>query len=179
MACAHALPERVSRLELVSSLAPLDAPAASKGMNAQSQALFDLAAADPSVFATQIEALLNSGMSLYQIITSGLPDEDQSLFAQEPLCNAYQRNMIEATRSGADGIISDFLLYAQPWGFAPSNIRCDTRLWQGLCDINVPPAMGQHLASIIPDCRATFIEHAAHYLLYRDWREILAQMVVD
>jgi len=176
MACACQLPERVSRLGLVSSVAPFDNPNGTDGMNEQSKALYALALADPVTFRAQIEALVSSGEALYQIMTAGLPEEDTRLFDSEPLAGMYRNNMDEAVRSGVDGIVSDMLLYPQSWGFQLGDIGCETYLWQGMKDINVPPAMGQYLAEVIPGCSPEFLSEDAHFLLFSHWQKILSRL---
>lgn len=177
MACAHQLPERVFRLGLASSMAPFDTPQATDGMNEQSKALFSLALADHDTFAAQIASLATNGEVLFHIMTAGLPPEDQVLFGNAAMRSMYQADMAEAVSQGVDGIVSDMLLYPRPWGFEPSGITCETLLWQGMKDINVPPAMGRHLASMIPQCRSSFLPEEAHYLLFNRWEEILSELV--
>lgn len=178
MACAYMLPERISRLGLVSSVAPFDNPNGTDGMNEQSRALYALALADPATFGQQIESLVSSGEALFQIMTAGLPEEDRQLFASESLAGMYRKNMDEAVRSGVAGIVSDMLLYPQPWGFQPGDINCETCLWQGMKDINVPPSMGGYLAGEILDCNAFYLAEEAHFLLFSYWREILRRLTL-
>lgn len=173
MACASRMPERVSRLGLASSLAPMDIPGLTEGMNEQTRALYALAQADPSAFAAQIVALATSPEVVYQIMTAGLPPEDAVLFEDKAMRTMYMSDMAMAIETGVEGIVSDMLLYTLPWGFNPSDISCETLLWQGMRDINVPPAMGQHLAAVIPACRSEFSTNLGHYLLFARWREIL------
>jgi len=173
MACAYMLPERVSRLGLVSSVAPFDNPNGTDGMNEQSRALYALALADPETFRLQIESLVSSGEILYQIMIAGLPEEDRQLFASESLSGMYRKNMDEAVRSGVAGIVSDMLLYPRSWGFQPRDINCETCLWQGMKDINVPPSMGRYLSGEILDCNTFYLTEEAHFLLFSHWREIL------
>lgn len=177
MACAIQLPKRVTRLGLVSSLAPMDIPHITDGMNEQSLALFHLAQTDADAFTAQIQALVTSGDVLFHIMAAGLPQNDQVILNHEPVHAMYLADMNEAVASGIDGIVSDMLLYPHPWGFTPAQILCPTLLWQGMADINVPPAMGQHLAEEIPNCEPFFIPEQAHYLLFNHWSEILSELI--
>ena len=177
MACAHEIPERISRLGLVSSLAPFDNPGGLDGMNDQSRALFALAAADSELFAAQIEGLVTDGGILYQLMTAGLPEPDAALFSSEAMVWMYQTNMKESVRTGVDGIVSDMLLYPQFWGFDPAAIDCETLLWQGMKDINVPAAMGKYLSETIPGCRASFVPGQGHFLLFSHWDGILKSLI--
>ena len=174
MGCAHRMPERITRLGLISSIAPFDNPYGTEGMNAQSLALYGLAQADPDTFNAQIQALATSGDSVYQIMTAGLPEPDSQIFTNTDMETMYRENMIEAVHSGVAGIVSDMLLIPKKWEFRPEDIRCETSLWQGLADINVPPDMGKYLNQAIPDCSATFLPGEGHFLLFTHWKKILA-----
>lgn len=177
MACGCKMPERITRLALVSSVAPFNNPHGTDGMNAQSKALYELALADPEAFETQIQTLVTDGEMLFQIMTGGLPEPDSHVFANADMAAMYRGNMIEAVRPGVAGLVSDMLLMPAEWGFRPGDIRCRTFLWQGLADINVPPAMGKYLSETIPDCSATFLPDEAHFLLFKHWQKILTTIV--
>ena len=44
-------------------------------------------------------------------------------------------------------------------------------------DASTPLPMAQHMASAIPNCRATFLPGEGHFLLFNHWKEILAVLV--
>ena len=173
MACAHQLPDRCSMLGLVSSVAPFDNSHGTQGMNSQSEALYQLALADPQAFSAQIDALVTDGDTLFQIMTSALPDIDQAVFSQQLFKKMYLSNMREAIYHSVDGTVSDMLLFPRAWGFSPQDISCKTLLWQGEGDCNVPSTMGRFLSETIPHCTSYFIPNSGHYLLFTRWREIL------
>jgi len=173
MACACRMPGRITRLGLASSTAPFDNPSGTEGVNAQSKALYALALADPETFNARIQALATDGETLFQIMTAGLPEPDIQVFANDDIATMYRANMAEAIRPGVSGIISDMLLLPKAWEFRPEDINCTTFLWQGLADINVPPAMGTYLSEAIPDCKATFLPGEGHFLLFTHWKEIV------
>jgi len=54
---------------------------------------------------------------------------------------------------------------AGQWGFRLDAIKPVVLLWQGEDDVLVPPAMGRHLATQIPNCHATFFPGAGHLLI--------------
>ena len=53
-------------------------------------------------------------------------------------------------------------LIARPWGFDLDAMKVPVLLWHGELDRNVPVAAGRYLASVFPDCRATFYVEDAH-----------------
>lgn len=177
MACAYQLPERITHLGLVSCLAPFNNPHGTDGMNEQSKALYGLALSDPATFEAQIKMLATDGEVLFQIMTGGLPPEDQAVISLEGIKTMYLENMHEALRSGVDGIVSDMLIFPRDWCFSPSEIRCDTYLWQGGKDMNVPLHMGKWLAETIPSCDSFIIDDDAHFLLFTHWEEIFGKLL--
>jgi len=177
MACALKMADHITRLGLASSIAPFDNPYGAEGMNAQSKAFYELALADPEAFHAQVQALATDGETLFQIITAGLPEPDTQLFTNDDLATMYRANMAESMRTGVAGIVSDTILLPRAWGFRPEDIGCDTYLWQGLADANVPPGMGRYLSEAIPGCQATFLPGAGHFLLFAHWKEILATVM--
>lgn len=177
MACAHRMPERITRLALISSIAPFDNPYGTDGMNTQSIALYGLALVDPGAFNTQIQALVSDSDALYQIMTSGLPEPDIKVFANSGMKSMYQADMAESVRYGVAGIVSDMLLIPQKWGFRPEDIGCRTYLWQGQADISVSPDMGKYLSQAIPDCSATVLPGEGHFLLFTHWKNILTTVI--
>jgi pimeloyl-ACP methyl ester carboxylesterase len=57
------------------------------------------------------------------------------------------------------------VLLGRSWGFRLDAIKPVVVLWQGEDDVLVPPAMGRHLATQIPNCHATFFPGAGHLLI--------------
>ena len=171
-ACAYRIPERISQLCLINSMAPFDNPYGIEGMNERSQALFKLTRSDPREFEAQIQPLATDGETLLQIMTAELPPQDVRVFAMPGMAEMYRADMAEAIRQGVTGIVSDMLLLSRDWGFRLENISCKTYLWQGLEDINVPPDMGHYLAEAIPSCQSHFIHDHGHFLLFPYWKKI-------
>ena len=71
-------------------------------------------------------------------------------------------SLSEAYRSGSRGPAWEMALYARPWGFRLEDIRTPVYLSHGEQDANAPVTMGRHLASVIPECQATFHAGEGH-----------------
>jgi pimeloyl-ACP methyl ester carboxylesterase len=71
-------------------------------------------------------------------------------------------SLTEAYRSGSRGAAWEMGLYARPWGFRLEDIRTPVYLSHGEQDANAPAAMGRYLASVIPECQATFHAGEGH-----------------
>jgi len=56
----------------------------------------------------------------------------------------------EGVRTGADGIVDDYLALLKPWGFDLAEVTCPTTVMVAQEDTNVPPAHGRWLAERLP-----------------------------
>jgi pimeloyl-ACP methyl ester carboxylesterase len=56
----------------------------------------------------------------------------------------------EAFRTGADGILDDYLALYRPWGFGLATVSCPTTVMVAEEDTSVPPAHGRWLAERLP-----------------------------
>jgi pimeloyl-ACP methyl ester carboxylesterase len=89
------------------------------------------------------------------------------------ICHASTR---EAFRAGLLGHAWEGFLLTRPWGFGVENIRMPVNLWHGIADPDAPVGMGRAIARLLPDCRAHFLEGESHLLLFKYWKEILAEL---
>jgi pimeloyl-ACP methyl ester carboxylesterase len=88
----------------------------------------------------------------------------------------YAAMKAEAFRQGPTAFATELALAARPWGFRLEDIRVPVHLWHGGLDVSTPLFMGQHLAAVIPGCRAHFVPDAGHFLAYERWPEILRDL---
>jgi pimeloyl-ACP methyl ester carboxylesterase len=86
-------------------------------------------------------------------------------------------NYREAWRGSGLGVAADGEIHAQPWGFAPEEIRVPVRLWHGGSDGSFSAASARRLGGRIPGCRVRIVENEGHYSLpLRHAREILEDL---
>ena len=182
-ACAARMPEKLSAALLVCSVAPADAPNATKGMVAVNRWLLTLARRAPRL------AQCVAGLCLWAIWRKGeqvipkqielrLPPADRLALSNLELRNALTASSVEALRDGVRAAVADGLLYSQPWGFSLQEIRAPVFLWHGEMDVIVPPSMGHYLAENIPSCRASFLPEDGHFSLpFTRLREILTAAI--
>jgi pimeloyl-ACP methyl ester carboxylesterase len=182
MACAWRLPERVTRLALVSSVAPLDVPGATAGMSRQNRRSFWAARHLPwpllaLIYNLQGQVIVRDPALLIEQLSRVLPESDLAALARPEVHAMTAVSIREAFRQGGRGMAWDSVLLARPWGFALGEIAVPAALWHGERDVLAPIAMGRYLARAIPGCRATFLPNEAHLLLYSHWPEVLAWLL--
>lgn len=171
-ACARFIPERLSAVAIVCGVGPFDAPDATRGMSRQNRILFAVGRYAPWLVGLAMRAMLRSVErdpdAMLKRMSSALPQVDRDVLARPEVRSALIAGMSEAGRQGVRGISQEAALYARPWGFDLAEIEIPVCLFQGEVDQNVPPGMGRHQASAIPNCRARFYPEEGHMSLAFD-----------
>jgi pimeloyl-ACP methyl ester carboxylesterase len=171
LACAALLPERVSAVASLASVAPYPADGLDwfAGMGDANVAEFGLTlegreALEPFLRHERDEMLAAGPAGLAEAMRTLLSPTDRAVFTGEAA--AY---IFEAFRAGSeerlDGWIDDDLAFAKPWGFDLEQIEVPVLLWQGAEDRFVPFAHGEWLAARIPGVDARLSETDGHLTL--------------
>lgn len=181
-ACAFRLPERVTALALISSLAPFDVPEVTKGMNVTYRILPFLIRHAPW-FLNVAQSLAASRPEMaWKQLYKRLPECDKAILRAHPtidLKSMLVNDVGEIYRQGPQGIVVDMAVLTGPWGFSPADIRVKTKIWQGDQDVNVPPAMADYLAHSIPNAQLALIPNEGHVMYLNRWPEIVAFLAQD
>jgi pimeloyl-ACP methyl ester carboxylesterase len=181
-ACAFELPDRLTALALVSSLAPWDAPEISKSLTPLYRMFPAIARYAPWLLTFAQWLTLRFPESAWKQIYARLPECDKDVLKAHPELNtknAILNDVLEINRNGVRGGVWDSILLMGSWGFSPAAITVKTFLWQGEQDLNVPPKMGKFLAKSLPNCTARFVPDAGHLLYMNHWEEIVRALVKD
>ncbi len=178
LALAHHQPDRIRRLAMVSCLPEITDMRKARHLLPSTCKLIFLARVAPALLAIILKFVVRRGPEAYldQLICD-LPPLDQQL------CNdpAFNRMIVlaigETLRQGTTALLNDIRLMARPWHFAPESIRVPVDVWHGLDDTMAPYSMTQAFAGRIPDCRQYVIEKESHWLMYRQWNTIVAELL--
>jgi pimeloyl-ACP methyl ester carboxylesterase len=178
LALAHRLGERVARVTIAAGFAPFDRPDAYAGMTPRMRGFVKLLRAAPWLAGP----FLRSAPRRFRA-------DPAKAFAQQfgRLCPADERALADpathanllaaATESlaqGSAGVAREArALFARPWGFPPSEVRCPVELWYGTADTLVPPQMGEYLHATIPGSRLTALPGEGHTLYVAHWAQLL------
>jgi pimeloyl-ACP methyl ester carboxylesterase len=143
LACAALLPDRVTRVASLVTLAPYDANgldwlAAALGPAELAQVMYPLVVAmraNPEHFAERLSAEASPG--------------DRAVLADPDYHTTFISNMSEAISQSLDGWAADNLAFTRPWGFEPHWISVPTLLWHGLRDVFSPVTHAHWLAERI------------------------------
>lgn len=156
LACAHELPDRVTYTGLLAGMAPMDVPSIRAGQLAPLRLMFALARlhpwlASPLVLPDLILFRRNPGRAV-RALAALLAEPDRRLLQTTPVvAERFGASLAEAYRQGIGGALHEAHLIASPRGYALEAVRVPVHIHQPEHDRHVPPAMGEYLASHIPD----------------------------
>jgi pimeloyl-ACP methyl ester carboxylesterase len=174
LACAHRLPERVTKIALAGALAPLDAPGVTEGMSSMVSGLYSLAQSNPDELRNTFAAVAPSPAALVEAMNASLVEWDKNELNKRAA--EFEAEYAQTLRGGVGGVATDFVLASGGWGFPLVGINTEAYLWCGTADQNTPPAMTGYLASILPNSRTFMLSDEGHLSLYVHWEEILEQL---
>jgi pimeloyl-ACP methyl ester carboxylesterase len=174
-ACALRIAQRLTGAAIVSSAPPFDTPGPGEGMFQRNRLLFTLgrrmfwfAQLPMWWLARQVR---RDPEYVISFVIRSLPEsnKDRVVLSRPEVRETLRRDIVEAFRQGSRGVAWDaVLLYGRPMGFRLQDITMEVQLWHGEDDLNVPPSVGRYLASVIPNCRATFFPAEGHYSVMID-----------
>ena len=181
-ACALKIPERLTRVGIVSGTAPFDEPGLSDGIDPASLGFMQLARTKPRVSRLTLRLMgLMARFAPRQIVKgamAALPAPDQEMLTQPEFQDGFIEMIREALRAGPRGAQRDTALMVGPWDFRPHDIRSPVYLWHGELDRNAPAAMGRYVAAAIPNCRSCFYSSDGHLsLISKHLEEILKVLI--
>ena len=171
LACAALMPDRVTAVASVASVAPRGAEDLdwSAGMGEANIQEFDRAAEGREALTPLLDEWTN-------MITASPPGA--SFAGLESLISGPDKEALEsdvglfldgnskaALTSSSEGWVEDDLAFLEPWGFDLDGVRVPVLLWQGVHDLMVPPTHGRWLADRIPNVDARISDDDGHLTL--------------
>lgn len=166
LACAWRLPERVTRVVLVSSVGPPIPPVVAS-ISRTNRVAYRVADRAPAAMraATRLAAWLQRHNPDW-LLTMSEPKAspaDREALRRPPVRRALRATLsVEALGTG-EGYAQDVTLQSRPWGFDLSTIGAPVDVWQPLDDSSAPPAVAAYLQDVLPDCRVHRIPGAGHF----------------
>jgi len=170
LACAQAIPERLTRVGVISGTGPFDRPGLVDGIPQTNQKYFFLARYKPWLSRLMFRGLGFTARFFGQKMAANamavLPEADCQVMALPEFASGFLRLIREALRQGPRGAQRDVALMVSPWEFRPQDITMPVRFWHGEEDVNAPPAMGRYLAAAAPDGQIQFYPGEGHLSLF-------------
>jgi pimeloyl-ACP methyl ester carboxylesterase len=177
LACAAAIPERLTEVVVTGCPGPMQREGALAGMRFMTRAgvwfgshapwLLDGAAAVVSRVARRYPHFF------VEQANRDIPPADRRWLSMPAVSRGAVDTLREALRPGAWGYVEDIRALARPWGFAVEDIRVPVQLWHGDADTVIPMHHGRYLATLIPSATLRICPGEAHMLMWNHLGEIL------
>ncbi len=175
LACAYSLPERVTKVALAGSLAPLDAPGVTEGMSPMALGLYTLAQSNPIELRNTFAAVAPSPTALFEVMSASAGEWDKNLLLEK--ASEFETEYKRTLQQGIEGMAFDFVLSSGEWKLPLDGVNTEIHLWSGTIDQNTPTAMTHHMAALLPNSTVFILPNEGHFALYRHWQDILAKLV--
>ncbi len=176
-AVAHAMPERVIGLALISPVPPAQALVVQDHGVGHLFRLGRHPRVAHRVLSLARPLLQRRMITPRTVVGKNLPDADRAVLDRATLAG-LGRVWREGLGRSVEGAVSDAQIYARDWGFALAGIRVPTALWAGAEDSLVPlEALAPYRA--IPGVRWHVVQGEGHYsLAIRHAPAMLAELTV-
>ncbi len=181
LACAYAMPERLSSAHVISGMGPLDEPDALEGSMPSMRLGLGIARRAPWLARLALEPaariLRLNPIAAKKLLPVSMPKADKEAFAQPDIQAIDRQDLAEAYRKGGQALHWEVVTLTRPWGFRLEDIHTKIHLWHGEEDTTVPPNLARYVARSLPDCEPRFYPGEGHTLIYKYWRDILVVAV--
>lgn len=179
LACAALIPDRITTVSTISGLGPVVLPSLIEEMAAFNRLGLKLAGTVPGaarLLSPTLALLLRRFPGrVLDHLRSKLVPADQEALDHGKLREALAESFRSSMAPGGRGLAQEGVLFARAWGDWLERIEIPVNLWHGERDLIVPPALGRHLAGLIPHCRATFLPDDGHFsTVLRSLDDVLA-----
>ena len=181
LAAAAELPDRVTRVVIVSGVAPSEMPGCRKGLAPTDSAMTLLGRRAPwlarRLLAKAISDARNRPEKFDKAVDKDFPcPPDQEILAGG-LRAFFTEIFLEAGRDGPAGMVEDFAVWARPSTTPLDRIDVPVHLWHGEEDRTVPVSHSRWVASKVPGAELTVLPGVGHLHTPERWRAFVAPLV--
>lgn len=176
LACAHAIPNRISHVALVSGMPPATLPEASMGMPLGLRIINVLVRHVPGVswLLMQIQRKVLLNPMIFKKILQQVPEPDRLICQNMIQMNKMIFALQEAFRHGVEGAACEFRLILKEWGFNIENIDTPISIWQGKLDKQVLVTHAEIYKRKLPNATLHLFDNEAHVsTLYNHMEDII------
>lgn len=149
LACAAAMPGRVSSCAVYGSVVPTTMRGYDEGLDDLARRIKAGAQDRPDELREVLRAFASNPVEFALGIIRG-EDGGDDVLADEAILAQMTANAGEAFAQGADAMTDDYLLLYAPWQFPLDSVRCPVTVASGELDRFSPPGWGRWLADQLP-----------------------------
>jgi pimeloyl-ACP methyl ester carboxylesterase len=181
LACAAAIPERLTAAAVLSGCGPFDKPAARRSVSSIDRTMLKWSRRAPFVARLLMKPVVHGARRAPRIAVKSMEKDlsarDMEIFrCLNPEPTRAMEFFLEAFRSGTAGVIDDYRVLASPWDFAPEEIEIPVHFWHGDADRMAGIAEARAVAGRIPHAHFNVVPDAGHLLLMEHAHEIFATL---
>jgi pimeloyl-ACP methyl ester carboxylesterase len=180
LACAAAIPDRLTHVGIVGGLGPLDAPGATEGMALANRLGFTLARV-PLVLRPflwlRIRKIRSDPDAFVDDWAEDASPPDAAILDRPDVRSVFRESFPEAVRQGTKAPLTETRVHVRPWGFDLADVPVHVDLWHGGEDVFTPEAMARHVAGAVPSAELHRYPEAGHLLHYEHFDEMLSTLL--
>lgn len=169
LACAAKIPQRLTGVAVVCSVAPPDVPGIARDMTCFARSALFLSRWWPwglrLLYRSMVRQIQHNPDGYLGRLAKMASAADQQALSRHVIRQTLIASFREAVRRGSEGGLHELRLYTQPWGFRLEDVLMPVQLWHGGLDRVTPPGMGHYLHEVLPACQASFYADEGHYSL--------------
>lgn len=174
LACAYAIPERLTKVGIVSGAALFTEPELITNINEGTRKFLTMPREKPFLSRLFLWMMLDvmPRIAPKQFIAGAaavLPEADRAVVSDPKIQKGFVNAVREAMRQGTRGGFHESLLAVTDYGFRLQEIQTPIKLWHGEADQNVPVAMARYVESAVPKCEAGFYPNEGHLSLFKKY----------
>lgn len=174
LACVHEINKRICKSAIVCGAAPYDYKGSLKDMWPPVKFIHWLACLKNDnglrkVIHNDFKTLLKKPKTRLKQFQNYLPLPDRSIMTQRPEYGwGFIDGSIEAYTNGIDGVVQEWKLYVNDWGFRMEQIDAFIHLWYGTEDKMSPYPRGIYLHSRLVNSKLQILKYEGHFSLIRN-----------
>lgn len=182
LACAAAMPDRMTVGGLLGGVAPTVGPDAADGGIVSLAATFAPVLAHLRVplswaLAGFFWSTRPVAVPAFKLYARFSPEGDRAVFARPEMRAMFLDDLLTGGRPGLRAPVYDVLLFGRAWGFSLAEVRIPIHWWHGDADHIVPLAHGQHVVDRLPDAQLYVRSGESHLGTLGVAEEILATLL--
>jgi pimeloyl-ACP methyl ester carboxylesterase len=178
VACARALPDRLTFAGIVSGVGPAETPRFRQGMGKTDSIMTRLARLAPPVarlaIAQAAKQAERSGEKFSGNFDKELSPPDLEIHKDPATRQAIREIFLESTRSGPAGVVHEYRISARPSGLPFEEVDFPVHAWHGDADAIVPMHHAEYVVDRLANAELTVLPGVGHLHTLERWREFLS-----
>lgn len=175
LACAVAIPERLSTVVMVTSAGPTDRVPGLMENDANRRMVYEGMTSDPTGTEAAVAAFLSPATADVEQYIAGMAESGAGdpAWDNEAWSANLRDSIREGLRQGAAGLVGDACSAYGPWGFELSDVRTHVHVCSGSLDTITPPYNADYVVSALPSATRHHWERHGHGAMYSRFADIL------